>query len=120
MARGLSRGVGASVKERKALVQGFRIQVFPVPVLVVEVSLESGVAVLVSPTEHEAAKKLSRTILIAAIRSASEGAVALEISPAVASSFSFAVKKVGVMPMAPMPLYVLRVLTQALNSWKYL
>ena len=60
MARGLSRGVGASVKERKALVQGFRIQVFPVPVLVVEVSLESGVAVSVSPAEHETAKEFVR------------------------------------------------------------
>ena len=57
VARGLSRGVQALIEKRKALVQGFRIQVFPVPVLVVEVSLEGSVAVSVSPTKHETSKE---------------------------------------------------------------
>ena len=43
VARGPSRGVRALIEKRKALVRGFRIQVFPVPVLVMEVSLESSV-----------------------------------------------------------------------------
>ena len=57
VARGPSRGVRASIEKRKALVRGFRIQVFPVPVLVMEVSLESSVAVSVSPTEHETSEE---------------------------------------------------------------
>ena len=57
VARGPSWGVRASIEEHKALVRGFRIQVIPVPILVAEVSLESGVAVSVSPAEHETAKE---------------------------------------------------------------
>ena len=68
-----------------------------------EVSLESSVVVSVSPTEHETSKEFVTNHFDGGIRSALVGAVALETSPAAASSFSFAVKKVGVMPIAPMP-----------------
>jgi hypothetical protein len=50
VARGPSWGVQASIEERKALVRGFGIQIFLIPVLVMEVGLESSVAVSVSPT----------------------------------------------------------------------
>ena len=66
-----------------------------------EVSLESSVAVSVSPTEHETSEEYvtdhfngSHTLGIGGICGA---------GPAAASSLSFAVKKVGVMPIAPMP-----------------